>query len=328
MLLTGVTSCVTEDTYDNNPQGNFEALWKIINDRYCFLDYKQQEYGLDWNEVHSTYQQRISPKMNSSQLFEVLEDMVNELRDGHVNLSSYDRTSQYRAWYDNYPRNFSDTIQSNYLGKDYSLIAGLKYTILEDNIGYAYCGSFASGFSENSLDHMMRKFELCDGLIIDVRNNGGGMLTSADKLASRFTNDRVLVGYMSYKTGPGKNDFSKPEEVFLDPANDRIRWQKPVVVLTNRRSFSSTNDFVCKMKQLPQVIIVGDKTGGGSGLPFTSELPNGWSIRFSACPMYDAAMNQIEFGIAPDVKVDMQSDDYQQGKDTIIEKAREILHKK
>ena len=322
-----LSGCIKEDSFNNSPEGNFEALWKIINERYCFLEYKQQEYGLDWNEVHHIYKNRISPKMNSSQLFEVLEEMVNELRDGHVNLSSYDRISQYRAWYDNYPRNFSDTIQSNYLGKDYAYIPGIKYTILEDNIGYAYCGSFQGGISANSLDRMLSKLALCDGLIIDVRNNGGGMLTSAEKLAERFTNERVLVAYMSYKTGPEKNDFSTPEEVYLNPATDRVRWQKPVIVLTNRRSYSSTNDFVCKMKRLPLVTVVGDKTGGGSGLPFSSELPNGWSIRFSACPMYDADMNQIEFGIDPDVKIDMKSSDYQRGKDSIIEKAREILRK-
>ncbi len=42
-------SCITEDIPDNTPQGNFEALWKVIATKYCFLDYKHEEYGLDWN---------------------------------------------------------------------------------------------------------------------------------------------------------------------------------------------------------------------------------------------------------------------------------------
>lgn len=102
---------------------------------------------------------------------------------------------------------------------------------------------------------------------------------------------------------------------------------KKVVVLTNRRSYSATNDFVNSMNQFPNVTLVGDKTGGGSGLPFSSEIPNGWSIRFSASPMFDPNMNQLEFGIDPDVKVDMKSEDMQRGKDTIIETACEILKK-
>lgn len=157
-----------------------------------------------------------------------------------------------------------------------------------------------------------------------MRDNGGGNLTTAQRLAGRFTNEKVLVGYMTHKTGPGHNDFSDPAPVYLESSTG-IRWQKKAVVLTNRRSFSATNDFVNCMRQLPLVTIVGDKTGGGSGLPFSSEIPNGWSIRFSASPMYDTDMNQLEFGIDPDIKVDMTSEDMQRGKDTMIEKACEIL---
>ena len=97
-------------------------------------------------------------------------------------------------------------------------------------------------------------------------------------------------------------------------------------MLTNRRSFSATNDFVNRMKILPKVTIIGDKTGGGSGLPFSSELPNGWSVRFSVSPMYDADMQHLEFGIDPDIKVNMSSEDMQRNVDTIIEAAREYLH--
>jgi C-terminal processing protease CtpA/Prc len=189
-----------------------------------------------------------------------------------------------------------------------------------------YCSSFESGIGNGNLDQIMSTLAICNGLIIDVRNNGGGALTTAERLAQRFTNERVLVGYMSYKTGKGRDDFSTPEAIYMDPPTDRVRWQKPVVVLTNRRSYSATNDFVNRMHCLPQVTLMGDRTGGGSGLPFTSELPNGWSVRFSASPIYNAQMEHIEFGIDPDVKVDISSEDYQRGVDTIIEEARKWLY--
>jgi C-terminal processing protease CtpA/Prc len=79
---------------------------------------------------------------------------------------------------------------------------------------------------------------------------------------------------------------------------------------------------------MPKVTIMGDQTGGGSGMPFTSELPNGWGVRFSACPTYDAEMNQIEFGIEPDIAVALSAEDQAQGIDTIIEAARVYLNKK
>ena len=321
-----LSSCITEDMPDNTPRGNFETLWKIIDTKYCFLDYKKEEYGLDWDEVYHRYSNRLTDEMSQKELFQVLAEMLKELRDGHVNLVSNHETSQYREWYDNYPTNFVDTIQRIYLGKDYKSVAGIKYQILEDNIGYLYYGSFSSSIGHSNLDEILNELSICDGLILDVRNNGGGLLTLSDRLAARFTNQKILTGYMSYKNGPGHDDFSSPEPIYVEPATDRVRWQKPVVVLTNRRSYSSTNDFVGKMKEMPKATLIGDRTGGGSGLPFSSELPNGWSVRFSASPMYNSDMQHQEFGIDPDIKVDMTSEDMQKGKDSIIEQARFYLH--
>ena len=60
-------------------------------------------------------------------------------------------------------------------------------------------------------------------------------------------------------------------------------------------------------------------------MPYSSELPNGWAVRFSACPMYDVDGNSTEHGIAPDTPVSITTDDMAKGVDTIIEKARTIL---
>ena len=40
-------SCVDEEERPDTPSGNFEALWQIIDEHYCFFDYKQHEYGLE-----------------------------------------------------------------------------------------------------------------------------------------------------------------------------------------------------------------------------------------------------------------------------------------
>ena len=309
---------------DDTPQGNFEALWQMMDERYCFFEYKNQEYGLDWDEVRERYARLITPDMPTKGLFEVLGNMLAELRDGHVNLYANYDVARYWKWFEDYPANFSDSIQRNYLGTDYKIAGGLKYTILDDNIAYVYYESFSSGIGDGNLSDMFNELAFCNALILDVRDNGGGMLTNATKLASRFTNEEVTTGYMCHKTGTGRNDFSAPEAVKVSPS-DGIRWQKPVALLTNRRSYSATNDFVNSMRQFPLVTVIGDRTGGGSGMPFSSELPCGWSVRFSACPMYGPDMEQLEFGIDPDIRVDMTPEDMARGIDTIIERAREVL---
>ena len=319
-----IASCTKLETYDDTPTGNFEALWSIIDENYCFFDYKAEEYGLDWDAVYRQYKRKIDDNMSNAGLFEVLGDMLDELRDGHVNLYAAHDVARYWDFHEGYAPNFSEEIQAYYLGTDYKIASGLRYTILPDNIGYIYVPSFSSSIGEGNLDECLNALALCRGLIIDVRNNGGGNLNYAEALASRFTNERLLTGYICHKTGIGHNDFSEPTPLYLD-SSDRIRWQKRVCILTNRSSYSATNDFVKIMRSLPHVTVVGDRTGGGSGLPFSSELPNGWSVRFSACPSFDADMQHTEFGIEPDIKVGMTDDDRLQGLDTIIETARALL---
>lgn len=324
IVALAAVSCVDEEEYSDDPRGNFEALWKIMNEHYCFFDYKNSEYGLDWNEVYARYSRQIDNSMTSTQLFEVLGNMLGELRDGHVNMyASFDQ-SRYWSWKEDYPANFSDSLQRRYLGTDYKISSGIKYRKLDDNIGYIYCGSFSNAIGSGNLDDILMDLATCNALIVDVRNNGGGMLTSAETLASRFTNEEILVGYMQHKTGPGHNDFSELQEQKLKPSNG-LRWHKPVAVLTNRAVFSAANEFVKYMKCCPGVTVIGDKTGGGAGMPFSSELPNGWSVRFSACPMYDRDMNCTEFGIEPDYNVQLTDGDFAKGCDTIIEYARYIL---
>ncbi len=324
LLFAGMLNgCVDVDEYQSDKANNMEALWTIMDEHYCFFAEKEAQLGVNWDEVHERYRRNVNGKMSNYQLFEFLGNMVGELKDGHVNISASFDYARNWSWREDYPTNFSDTLQRKYLGTEYGISSGLSYRILDDNVGYIYVGSFADSFGEGNIDDVLFGLASCNGLIIDVRCNGGGQLTEAQRLASRFCNTRTFVGYMSHKTGPGRQDFSAKEEQWIEPSA-KIRWQKKVCVLSNRSVYSAANEFVKYVKACGHTI-VGDNTGGGSGMPFSAELPNGWSVRFSACPMYDVNGICTEEGIAPDVKVDISDEDFAKGKDTIIETARKML---
>lgn len=321
-----ILSCVDEEEFDNSSQGNFEALWKIIDEHYCFLDYKREAIGLDWAAVYNKYKVRVNDQMTNAQLFEVLSEMLAELRDGHVNLSATHDLGRYWAWQENFPANRSDSLLRRYLSTDYRISSGLSYRILDDNIGYVRYESFANDIGDGNVDEVLLHFLLCRGLIIDIRGNGGGNLTNADLLAARFCSEKTLVGYIQHKTGTGHNDFSALEECYIEPSSG-IRWHKSVCLLTNRECYSAANQFTMYMKAMPNVTVVGDHTGGGAGMPFSNTLPNGWIVRFSAVPTYDTKKQSTEFGIAPDHYVSLTDADFRKGRDTIIEFARQLLTK-
>lgn len=321
LLLTG---CVEEDQFSNSPMGNYDALWSIIDERYCFFEQARQQHGLDWDDVYHKYKPQVQAAESNAELFDIYGNMLRELKDGHVNLTSDYGTTYYWDWSLNHPLNFSDSLQRNYLGNDFRLTNGIKYTTLPSNIGYMYVGSFEGSISSDNVSLMLLRLAESKGIIIDIRNNGGGMLTSAEELAAHFVSGKTHCGYIQHKTGKGHNDFSSPEKLYIEP--NGVIWKKPVVVLTNRAVYSSANHFVMLVKPLPQVVVIGDKTGGGSGLPLNSTLPNGWTVRFSACPILDIEGKHTEFGIAPHEEVQITSADWNNGRDTIIERAIELIN--
>lgn len=299
VLAYVMPGCVDDHRFPDDPVGNFESLWNTIDTRYCFLD----EKGLDWDSVYAKYRPLVSDETNFLELFAICTAMLDELRDGHVNLISTFTTSYYRQWWSDYPQDFRlRTIQENYLGFDYFQTSGISYKMLPDTIGYMYYPSFSYDIGNLNLDYILAILYKSKGLIIDIRDNGGGQLTNIKTLVSRLIDKEVCGGYIRHKTGPGHNEFSEPYKIMYEPADSNVRityLDRPIAVLTNRSCFSAANDFTAVMKSLPNVSIVGARTGGGGGLPFNSEMPNGWGVRFSACPMSAPDGSITEFGIDP-----------------------------
>lgn len=304
----------------DNPEENFELFWNELDRRYSFFTYK----GIDWDAVYATYRPQVYAGMSEAALFEVLADMIFLLRDGHSSLSAPFDVARNSEWYLDAPANYNfDVIEREYLGPNYYITGPLLNQWI-DSIGYIHYRSFSSNVSNVTLDIVLQRYADAKGLIIDVRHNGGGNTQFAERIAARFASEEVLTQYWLYRDGPAHGDFSEPEAKYLAPHNG-LRFEKPVVVLTNRKCFSATNDFVLIMDALPNVTILGDTTGGGGGLPFNAELPNGWQYRFSSTMTLAPDGFNVEHGIPPDIQVEITPEDEAEDVDSIIEAALDVL---
>ena len=327
----------------NDAKTNFEMLWKICDEYYCYFDYK----NINWDSIYTAYEPRVYNGMSDDELFNVLGEMLGELKDGHVNLYSDYATSRYWKWFQDYPQNYDERlILENYFHYDYYSKGGFTYQILPENIGYIHYASFVDGFDDALLDHMLTMFKDCKGLIFDIRDNGGGSKANVNKLACRFTTEKkVLKGYLLHKTGVGHSDFTDTVPEYLTPPgtiasfnyidtdsvnlsnldSKRVRFLKPIAVLSNRNVYSAANDFIRTMKVVDNATVIGDRSGGGGGIPASFDLPNGWNVRLSVTPMLDIDKQHTELGIDPDIKVDMADDAYATGRDAILDTAIEYL---
>lgn len=307
----------------NDPSINFESFWTEFDRYYPYF----LEKGVDWDSVYNVYQPQVNENTSDLQLFYILADMGLLLKDGHVNIFAdigitfTDLVSE--VFLLNEPTN-----APNYLGNLVSNPA-VQYTTVTDDkdIGYIRISTF-SGNNDNFLviDDILELYQDKKGIIIDVRSNGGGSDFNGSTIASRFADEKRLFRLVTFRNGPEWNDFEPLTENHIAPEGN-FQYNKPIVLLTNRRCFSACEGFTLMMRTFPHVTVVGDTTAGGTGLPLTRELPNGWEYRLSTWKaLIPETMEALEgSGLPPDMVVQISVEDSIALRDNILEAAINLL---
>lgn len=333
LLLSLLSSCSSEprpERYNADPAYNFRALWKILDEGYCFFPERYPE-PKGWKRVYEAMAARISTQMSEDRLFDLMAELIDHLHDGHVNLYSSFDVSSNSDWSHSPHSFYNAEIRNRYLGNHYRVAGSLYYTIIDynehkvDSIALVVCPSFSKNITLQHWYAVFKRIRGCRGLIVDIRNNGGGYVSNASTMASCFVPERSAVAFLSAKTGPGHHDFGPLSPIYVDPAPEAVQWRKPVVLLTNRRVYSAANSVTAYLKHNSDVYIVGDTTGGGGGLPISSELPNGWSLRYSSSRTLDAHKELIEWGVSPHFVQPQTDEATALQQDALIEKAIEYI---
>jgi Peptidase family S41 len=302
----------------NTPTENVKYMWKVINEKYPFFDYKK----INWDSVGNVWIPRANDSMNDVTTFRLMDSMLYNLKDGHTNLFGSFNFSRNWEWYLNYADNYNpNLVERNYLkGVQWYTGAFVNRFLDSNRIGYVRYSSFSSDISDFAIDVIVNRFANTKGLIIDVRSNGGGSVANVSKFMSRFIDKKTLVWKQAEKHGTGKNDFTAYKEEYVGPKGDK-KYLKPIIILTNRRCFSATTLFTAAMLNLSNVKTLGDWTGGGGGTPTSTQLPNGWVVRYSGTVTLTPNGFNIENGIPPSIKQDITKSDEANGIDSIIERA-------
>lgn len=347
VLLTGCEELFFVQEPGTDPRSIFDQVWTFADREYSFFEYK----GIDWDAVREEYEPQITPEMDERELFNVLADMLFELRDGHVNLVTDFNLARNWQWFIQEPPNYDSSVLERYYftsggtgtvgERSIHEYVGDAFILMDfrdpaGNVGYIHYRSFGSPVTQDDMDYVIARFSGDDyrGLIIDVRSNGGGSLSNVYTIAERFNTTGAAVPFLEeqVKTGPARDDFSAPRTRAISAPEEVSVYERPVVVLTNAESYSATNTFAAAMQALGNVRadihLMGQPTGGGGGLPAYTELTNGWTLRVSTTRAFmvdpDAA-NQadpnIEGGVVPDELVTSPDAGLAAGVDGILEAA-------
>ncbi len=288
-----------EEIEEDDPFEAFDYLWQQADLRYSYFEVK----NIDWNSVRSTYRSQLYGGMSQDSLFNVMGSLLRSLKDDHTNLKSSFNVAYYGVRY-NGPDNYDARIvEDNYIGRQYFISGPFVHNwIANGQIGYVRLPAFTGTIDKINLDYVFGKYQSAKGLILDLRENGGGVVNDMYELLGRLIDQRTVVFYSRIRNGKDHNDFSDLERGIAEPADGPRFTNKPVMVLVDRGTYSAGSFFSLSTKSLINVKLVGDTTGGGLGLPNGGHLPNGWFYRFSVTQAYtNEQASRIKAGLISEV---------------------------
>ena len=330
LVMLAFTACekaFMEPNTNSDPVATFDYLWNKVDQQYAFFDVK----NVDWQSVYTQYRPQVHEDMDDEALFQVCASMLNTLRDGHTNLISDFNTSRNDTVYYKMiaEKNINtDVVSLNYLTLNYQSTGGFAHNFIRDgNVAYIRYSSFTNDIDYNTMNYLVERYKNCQGMIIDLRQNGGGAVANIPILLSLFDNHGQKLYSTQIKSGPGHGEFTDLSEVnatIYGEVPDYF-YHRPVAVLIDRGSFSATSFFAICCMAYDNVKLFGDDSGGGLGLPNGGELPNGWTYRFSITRTLAIDGQNYENGVPPDVRVLLDPAATAQGLDNVIETAADWI---
>lgn len=197
--------------------------------------------------------------------------------------------------------------------------------VLSNNIGYI---EFTS-FDETTAEDFKEEYERLEkqgikSLIIDLRNNGGGIVDTALEIADFMIDKDYPILYEVDKNGKENVKKSKENPIII----------MPIVVLTNENTASASEILAGALKDTGKAKIVGKTTYGKGVIQQILQLTDGSGLKITIEEYKTPNKEKIhEVGIKPDVEVDLPKDitsilNVEESKDTQLQKAIEVLNNK
>ena len=200
----------------------------------------------------------------------------------------------------------------------------VAYEMLEDNVGYVQVASF-DGVTVDQFNEAIEDLtnQGMTSLIIDLRNNPGGLLTTAIALVSRVIPTGEVVTYTEDKDG-NQSKYYTEDTMLSDGSQDDLDIDVPIVILINGNSASASEVFSGCLRDYNKATIMGENSYGKGIVQSIYKLADGSAIKLTTSYYFSPKGTNIHgTGICPDIETadDPDTTDV----DEAIEAAKEYL---
>jgi hypothetical protein len=325
--------------YSKDPIINLSYFWNMHFERYPYF----MERNIDWIKARDKIDSLSNKEMDETELFNYLKMLVDFfVNDGHIWVASRNKKG-----FDFYTPLHKNPIESIKPKKDLMYLIGEKYLdqhqymttangkiiykYLQNDVGYIFFSSFYEMSDKKdkteqienlkrNLDEMYTYFKDAQGLIVDVRYNGGGNDWAALTCSGLFLSKSHAV-LSKRSLIQGTNKYGLPQisrtSVLLNNLSNI-----PTVVLSGKFSVSATETFLIALKQRKDILSMGEASRGMLSDSYVFELPNGWffGVYSDKVYSYDGKIYENQ-GVPVDQEIQMNKADYDKGIDTVLEAA-------
>jgi carboxyl-terminal processing protease len=189
---------------------------------------------------------------------------------------------------------------------------------LENDIGYVKLTDFSKGATgklAEAIQGLEDEGEL-KGLILDLRDNPGGLLDESIMVSSQFIRDGVVT----------IERLKEDREQVFEAQSGGVALDVPLVVLVNRGSASASEIVAGAIKENERGIILGEQTFGKGTVQIPHTLSDGSELRVTVAEWLTPSRKQISHeGIVPDIYVERTQEDFVDGRDPQLDRAVEHL---
>lgn len=328
--LTSCQKSLFEEFQNTDPVSVFTEIWKDFDENYGLFEVKR----VDWDSVYQAHFRLINTTTTDYELYSAVTGMLTILNDKHVTLFPAS-TPDLPRWSidldDNgiYHNDVFDLqiIIDHYLTDHHQPTPFIQYGTLDPRTGYLHLQHLDGHWKdyEKAIDAALTSFSEADGLIIDLRDCGGGYDPVAQYVAGRFCKESHLFMTTKKKDGPAHNDFTDVESYYIKPTG-KTQFTGSIIVMTSSITASAGETLTLALKTQSHIKQVGGITAGNYSDNPMWEASNGWSYTISIGDYRDAnGMSLESIGIIPDAEINADKSSLQTGQDLVLEKSLEML---
>lgn len=200
-----------------------------------------------------------------------------------------------------------------------------SHEILEKNIGVINPSSIPEGDTESVVSQIMNDLCNTDGLIIDLRQYPSD--PNMHMFLSMYLQKKGTVySVMTIPSQSVPGTFINRKISSIGVATGAFYYEKPVVLLMDERSMSSSEFSIMHLRTGDHVVVIGSSSAGVDGNVTELPLPNGNHLRFTSFGVYTPEMGQTQrVGLAPDIEVYPTIEGIKEGRDELMEAAVDYI---